>query len=355
MRKTTALACAVTGALIVLGLAPTVSAAAPLRCGDTVTADVVLTRNLTCAGDGLQVAGQGVTVDLNGHRLRGDGTGSGITLSAQEVTVTGGRIEGFHIAVRNLGADQTRLHRLTLAANTYGVRAEGGRMEITDSTFRGNGAGLANASYAAVSGSLFRDNVRGILCGDAGLLVVASRFSDNQYGIDSSICGVTVDATSFTGGDVGLTLAPLAFGMNVRNSTFKGAGIGMRVTMAFGEARVIADNEFTGNGASGLVIDTENYPPGVQVSGNLFKGNGFAPGSHVDASGNPLTSGVWANAGTFTGNRSIGNAGHGIEAYAVTDSGGNTAKRNGVEPQCVGVVCTRAVGRPTTVRAQGPR
>lgn len=339
MRMTSALACAVTGALIVLGPAPTVSAAAPLRCGDTVTTDVVLTKNLTCAGDGLRVAGTGLTIDLNGHRLRGDGTGTGITVGDPQITLTGGRIEGFAIGVRTVGADQTRLHRVTLAANVFGVRAEGGRMEITESTFSGNQFGLAHGSSTSVSGSVFRDNGRGILCGDAGLLVVGSRFSDNQLGIDSSICGVTVASTSFTGGEIGLILAPQGYGMDIRNSTFKGAGIGIRVRMALGGARVIADNTFTGNGASGLVVDNDNGWPGVQVTGNVFKANGFAPGSYTDPSGNPLTSGVWANEGTFTGNRATGNAGHGIEAYAVTDGGGNAAKRNGLDPQCVGLVC----------------
>lgn len=327
--------------MIVLGLAPTVSAAAPLRCGDTVTADVVLTRSLTCAGDGLRVAAEGVTIDLDGHRLRGagTGTGTGISVGAPRVTITGGRIEGFGIGVLNIGADQTRLDRVTLTANGHGVRAVSGRLEITGSTLQRNDVGLAHGSAASVTGSSFRDNARGILCGDANLVVADSRFSDNQYGIDSSICGVTVEATTFTGGEIGLSLRPIAYGMNIRNSTFKGAGVGLRVTMALGGSRVIADNEFTGNGASGLVIDNDDDWPGIQVSGNVFKGNGFAPGSHVDPSGNPLTSGLWANEGTLTANRAIGNAGHGIEAYAVTDGGGNTAKRNGAEPQCVGVVC----------------
>jgi hypothetical protein len=260
------------------------------------------------------------------------------------VTITGGRIEAFDLGVFNIAfgsGDPTRVHRVTLTDNRQGVQVYSGATEVTDSTFLRNGVGLLHASYTTVAGSSFRDNGTGISCGDANLLVVGSRFSNNQYGIHSSVCGVTVEATSFTGGEVGVSVSPQGYGFNIRNSTFKGAGIGMRVRYAPSGSQVIADNEFTGNGASGLVIDTQPfvYPPGVQVSGNVFKGNGFAPGGHVDASGNPLTSGVWANAGTFTGNRAIGNAGHGIEGYGVTDGGGNTAKGNGAEPQCVGVVC----------------
>ena len=117
------------------------------------------------------------------------------------------------------------------------------------------------------------------------------------------------------------------------------AGIGLRVGLC--------DARFSGGRRQRVqgqrrerAGDRRQRQRAVQVSGNVFKANGFAPGSHVDASGNPLTSGVWAGSGTFTGNRAIGNAGHGIEAYGVTDGGANTAKGNGAEPQCIGVVCT---------------
>ena len=173
--------------------------------------------------------------------------------------------------------------------------------------------------------------------------MVGSRFSNNRLGVDSLVCGTVVDSSSFVGGDVGLSVVPLGFGMDVHDNVFRDAGVGVRVRNAMGSSmpRVIAGNEFTDNGASGLVIDNHPDWPGVQVTGNLFRGNGFAPGANVDTAGNPLVSGVWSDDGTtFTANQAIGNAGHGIEAYGATDGGGNSAWGNGLEPQCVGVVCT---------------
>ena len=71
MHKLTVLVSAAIGALTVLVPGPTVQAAMPLRCGDTITTDVVLTRDLTCSGTALHVSASGVTVDLAGHRVRG--------------------------------------------------------------------------------------------------------------------------------------------------------------------------------------------------------------------------------------------------------------------------------------------
>lgn len=329
MRKTSALACALSSTLIVLGLAPTASAAAPVRCGDTITSDVVLTKNLNCAGDGLRVAA-GVTVDLNGHRLRGNGTGVGISVGARgPVTIKNGRVENFDVGVENWDA-VTRLHRLTLTGNTWGTRVQFGRVDVTDSTFTSNRTGFGHAFHATVTGSTFRNNGTGIMCSDTGLLIRASRFIDNGYGLNSTLCGVVVDGARFNGGDVGAFISSVGYGFDVRNSIFRGAGVGMQVRMPLGGPRVIANNQFTGNGGHGLQIDTDYETSGIEVRGNTFARNG--------------SSGVRANTGTFTGNTAIRNAGHGIEGYGVTDGGGNTASGNGLEPQCVGVTCTPARG-----------
>jgi hypothetical protein len=340
MHKSAALGAAVVGGgLVFMGLTAPVSAAPSVGCGDTVTTDVVLTRHLECSGDGLQVVADGVTVDLNGFRIRGDGDGDGISVRARQVTVTGGRIEGFRDGVGAHGS--TLVRDVTLAANTYGVMGLA-RVEVTDSVFVRNGSGLSATRNASVARSTFRENGTGIGCYDTNLEVVASSFVDNQHGLSGPACGLAVDASSFTGGDTGLDVVPLGFGMIVRDSTFKAAaGIGMRVRMAMSGTRVIEDNDFKDNGASGLVIDNDPAWPGVQVAGNLFKDNGFSPGGNVDPAGSPLTSGVWSDGGsTFTANRAVGNAGHGIEAYDVTDGGGNAAQGNGAEPQCLGVVCS---------------
>ena len=62
---------AVTGiAAVMAAMLPVTSAnAATVNCGDTITADVVLDSDLACAGEGLTVGGNGITLDLGGHSL----------------------------------------------------------------------------------------------------------------------------------------------------------------------------------------------------------------------------------------------------------------------------------------------
>ncbi|WP_162599935.1 hypothetical protein [Nocardioides solisilvae] len=343
MRHSNALALSLAGALAGLALAQAPAGAAAVGCGDTVTTDVRLTRNLTCAGDGLVVAAPGITVDLAGHRLSGSGGGTGIDLTGGHdgVTVRGGRVAGFGSGLDNLGG--TRVEGVTFTGNGYGAVARGGRLEVVGSTFRDNQTGMGGVGTMDVTGSAFRGNERGIQCYNAELDVRGSAFTQNLQGMTTSLCGVVLEQSTFRGGQVAATFEPLGFGLELRGNTFAGAGLGVRVRQAFEGPRDISGNLFQGNGASGLVVESDaaHTSPGLVVRGNTFRANGSAPGAHTDASGRPLTSGAWVDAGEVAANLAVGNAGHGLEAHgAATDGGGNVARGNGARPQCVGVVCT---------------
>jgi hypothetical protein len=132
--------------------------------------------------------------------------------------------------------------------------------------------------------------------------------------------------------------------VDVRNNTFSRSGIGLDLSgIAQPSTHAIVGNTFSNNRASGLVVRASDPAFGfpVVVSGNTFTGNGFSPGANVDPTGSTLTSGAWANSGTFTNNKARGNAGHGIEVYQAVDGGSNSSRSNMTAPQCVGVVCTR--------------
>ena len=67
----TAIAFAATGAMA-LGGGP--SPAGQVGCGDTITADTTLDRDLTgCASNGIVIGADDITLDLNGHTVAGDG------------------------------------------------------------------------------------------------------------------------------------------------------------------------------------------------------------------------------------------------------------------------------------------
>ena len=51
------------------------ASAATVTCGQTVTTSITLAEDLgPCHGNGLVITGSGITVDLGGHTIRGDGS-----------------------------------------------------------------------------------------------------------------------------------------------------------------------------------------------------------------------------------------------------------------------------------------
>lgn len=341
MRRVRILTSVAVGALVV-AMAPlsaaSAASAAPIRCGDTITTNVTLTKNLTCPADGLIVGAEGLTINLNGRSLTGAGAGVGIAGRVNS-TVVNGRIRGFDVGIRGM-AD---VRAVKFSSNRVGMLLDGGGGEIAGSTFISNDVGVIHGlGTLTVTGSTFRRNGTGMSCGDATIVVTGSRFVDNSTGISGSVCGVRIQGNRFVGGDTSVDLHSQGYFLDVRNNSFTRAGIGMSLSGVGDGTHAIVGNSFKKNRASGLVViasdSTWGYP--VQVEGNTFTGNGFNPGSAADPTGTPLTSGAWSNAGTFTHNTAKANAGHGIEAHDAVDGHGNTARSNRVEPQCLGVACT---------------
>ena len=61
---------ALSGVTAAAGQAPP----AGLKCGDTITADTTLDRDLTgCPSNGIIIGADDITLDLNGHTISGDG------------------------------------------------------------------------------------------------------------------------------------------------------------------------------------------------------------------------------------------------------------------------------------------
>ncbi|MDQ1294336.1 MAG: hypothetical protein QG608_2219 [Actinomycetota bacterium] len=362
------LACTVGTVLLV---APTADADV-VGCGDRINADLVLQTNLVCDGPGLIVAADGLTIDLGGHTITGNGTGIGVGLAdiAQTLTVVNGTIQRFDTALRpNLWhSTGLEVRGLTLQDSTVGIDADGswGGVKIVDSVLRRNtrtavmGAGnhvrvensrlednnagivtYTNAGTSAVS-SVFVRNTVALRTGNGGVDAIGNRFLDNTTGISASLSGLGLRGNTFVGGGIAVHGTLNIFGIEARDNTFARAQTGLLledVQLSTGRIE-IANNTFLANRQNGLRIRMGGVGTGVRITGNTFRYNGFAPGD-PDDSGQVFDSGALATVGTFTDNLAVGNAGHGIEGHdAVVDGGGNRARANGRTPQCLGVVCT---------------
>ncbi len=96
-----------------------------VNCGDTLTRNTRLHRDLNCAGSGLIIGADNVRLDLNGHTVAGaDGEESvGIEVASRHgVTVRNGVIRNFQIGIRLTDARHALLRKLTLIdTSVFGV------------------------------------------------------------------------------------------------------------------------------------------------------------------------------------------------------------------------------------------
>ena len=116
-------------AMVATPLAAQAKPVPTVGCGTVLTSSVVLTRDLVdCSGDGLVVGADGITVDLGGHTVSGDGVPGTMSVDAgvrvegrHRVTVVDGGVSGFDRGVALIDSDRIRVAAITASATTRSV------------------------------------------------------------------------------------------------------------------------------------------------------------------------------------------------------------------------------------------
>ena len=341
------------------GAAPTPSPGT-VRCGATLTRSTTLTRDLVCrnADVGLRLA-EGVVLDLGGYSLDGPGRGLGTAVTGGYTpTVRNGTIRGWDTGVLSEEADgggavshvlvtDTRLaigsgfgatatvESSTLRGNDTGVSTFQSNARIIDSVIRDNAtAVMAGADYSSVriERSTLRGNDIAVDCDGGSLTVERTRLLENGTGVrmDTWDCGAQIVDSTVSRNEVGVSSSssfPEGFRLLLERNVFRDNTVAVDVR----SDATVHDNEFRGN-ATALRSQASTEPEGapvVRVTANEFRRNGDAV--------------VVTGLSELGSNTAVRNTGVGISAPGATDLGGNVAYGNGVEPQCVGVVCA---GRP---------
>ena len=368
----------------------TVAQAAPigasLRCGDVLTTSTTLQHDLVdCPSNGLVIGADGITLNLNGHVVAGDGASSpqclertcdvGIdnTGGYDGLTIERGSITGFDFGV---SADQARhlsLTRLQVTRNRLSgailSNVEKGRVERTTITRNGLTTDFAGLSVFGSTGlTIERNEISD--SGDVGLFIMdgSSRNVIRNNRIDRNpedgilLNGddnlVTGNVLSKDGGGVALggnrnrvtrnkvlDVLPCAEGCRAlgveegsanvlsRNVVRRSpTGISVEAYGPLTARTVVEGNLVEDSVRDGISVDVAQ--PGGTVSGTSVKGN------KVRRSGDDGIDVGRAPAATLTRNRSSDNRDLGIEAAAgVGDGGGNRASGNGNSLQCTNVRC----------------
>ena len=101
-------------------------------CGATIVEDVKLHHDLTCAGAGLIVGADGISINLNGHTIAGSGTDVGINVTGRtDVSIRGGTIRAFAVGVRvNTSSDLVIMHN-EFVENGEGIDLQSGSVANT--------------------------------------------------------------------------------------------------------------------------------------------------------------------------------------------------------------------------------
>jgi parallel beta-helix repeat protein len=294
-----------------------------IACGDTITADVTLDRDLTdCGSNGIVIGADGITLDLNGHTISGDGEpvrrcrrdqicDVGVANDDHAgVTIRGGSVRGFGIGVGVFRGRNNRFVKLDSSRNQFFgfVIAGSSRTVIRDSTGHdnprpdGDGLGVFMSHDLRIVHNSFRRN------GQLGMHIVGSR--------KNLVKGNLVSRN----GDFGMLLE--ADGNQVRgNRSVRDGGTGILVGP--GSRNVIAGNRISGSG-EGIAVEKGR---GNRVVRNVV--------AHTRKSGIRLGIGDPPIGGTGTlvrGNLVLSAGGDGFLVAKSDRSAllqGNTARRSG--------------------------
>jgi parallel beta-helix repeat protein len=351
--------------------------AVTVSCGETITHDTTLANDLTaCPNNGLVIGADDITLDLNGHRVAGDGKpfkscgkddfcDIGLLYDGHDgVSIKHGSVREFGIGVFVARGHQDRVLRVSSSRNTlFGfVVANSADILVRDSSGNdnlapeGDGIGLFGSRRVRILESSFRRNAQ------LGMHVVDSAANL----IKGNVISRNTDMGILMEGDRN----QVRHNRCVRNGTCIIVGPGSRNVIAWnrvargregiaiekGRGNVIAHNVVLRTGAKGIRLGLDDPPIGGTnnlVRGNLVRSSG-ADGFEVTE--NDHRSLLIGNIAIGTGddgfdirglttrlvrNRGRGNADLGIEAdLGVADGGGNRAGGNGNPLQCTNVFCS---------------
>ncbi|MDQ4015942.1 MAG: right-handed parallel beta-helix repeat-containing protein [Thermoproteota archaeon] len=177
-------------------------------CGQVITRDVILLKDIECPGVGMIVGKDGITVNLNNHRLSlANNTDTsripkveeiGILVPGQKnITITGpGVITGFDKAIEFAGSEKGYVLDLKLTGNNIGLSLKASdEITIYRSFIEGNTIGIASQSSKGgliVSNQVSQNTNEGIVIMDSNYFIIGT----NSL-IGNGNIGIFLDVSSF--------------------------------------------------------------------------------------------------------------------------------------------------------------
>jgi parallel beta-helix repeat protein len=359
-----------------------------VSCGDTIVADTTLDSDLVnCPNNGVVIGADDVTLDLNGHRIDGDGEltegcaedvicDDGVVNDGHaRVTIRDGSVREFALGVLVGGARKMRLLDLSVTRNMFPgvVIGESTGTKLKRSVLAANGldtdeAGLVvfrSARSRIVRNSIRRNGDIGVFAEGAGNNIFArNKLSGNPEAamlVEGSNRNL-FDRNRVVRNGEGITVGGdrnTITRNHVADSRAGTEGGGLGIFVAAGHDNLIARNFVARARRSGIQVsllpeELEGGPPAVDtvVRRNHLRGN--RDGVYVQSTARRTVlkrnhalrshdDGIDVDSprATLTRNEARRNGDLGIEAVrGVIDGGGNRASGNGNPLECTNVFCT---------------
>jgi hypothetical protein len=252
-------------------------------CAQVVTTDAVLTQNLDCVGHGIVVGASGITINLNAHVLKGDGSHYGIDDGGgfDDITIENGVVRSFGTGVNaSTDARNVTISNVVASGNTAeGIYVSGSSASIQSSTASGNqvdGIELFGDSLSIKSSTAAGNAGNGIYADSDVASVTSSSAVGNASNGVLLKGGLALVASLNASGNGYFGLEMDGGSASIKSTTTSGNASG---GMFLGNVLLLSGSRAEGNGFPGGASDGVGL--GIQVNGlqtgpvskNIFRGN----------------------------------------------------------------------------------
>jgi parallel beta-helix repeat protein len=312
-------------AVLLAGFVPAADAA--LQCGDTITANKKLKKNLlNCPDDGITIGAAGVKLDLNGHKITGvsaDNTVGVHALAADAVIKGAGSVRNFDENIRISSSDGSVVRKVDVRGGDEGITVTESSGVIVKQNkirdYRADGISILNDSDIAL---VERNRITGPDESDISNTAIAVAGGDDHVLRENTLIG-TEESTA---GVIVRLSALRTQVLSNQASGFTGQGIHLYEGAA---QTLLKGNVLQRNGWGIKVSNIASPPIATEIEKNVTDNN--------DINGIELET----NGSTLKKNTANGNGVWGILSTGISiDHGGNKASGNGQSEQCSGVACS---------------
>jgi parallel beta-helix repeat protein len=346
-----------------------------VACGDTITADTTLDRDLTgCASNGIVIGADDITLDLNGHTVTGNGRSVrrcprreicdvGVVNEGHDgIIVRDGSVRDFASGVLVWRARRNRLLSVSSTRNQYFgfVIAESTRSLVRGSSGDdnpepdGDGIGIFGSRHLRILSNSFRRNALGMhIDQSTDIAIQGNRFARNSHmGILMEADRNEVRGNHCTRNRECIVVAPGSRNVIVGN---RASGDGGGIAVEKGRGNVVVRNVVLRPRHDGIRLGWVDPPIGgieTVIRGNVVRDSGrdafvvsrydrhsVLRGNLAVAAGDDGFD-VGSRGAELRRNRAIRSGDLGVEAVpGVLDAGGNSARNNGDPRQCTNIRC----------------